>query len=231
MIRRILVFSLVLGFACTKKSSSSEEESTPEQATADQATEAEAGTDPAANPEVPGTPPDFLVGKWASDCINQPTSLQASVVIQYEFSADGNASSKNISYAAADCNKRFTKADVDGLTAQINADRALQVPPAAPLNAAELAAYEALWFPPINAFTFKLGRTLKDQTVEMNYTQKLGEQTINTYVTIFVEDNNLYFAQVCRKEELDNGSCGKIVGDSVKNRARDMSNAIPFRKI
>jgi hypothetical protein len=231
MIARILVFSMVLGFACTKKSGSSEEESKPQNAIADQGNESKAVSEPVVIPEVPGTPPDFLVGKWASDCINQPGSLQASIVIQYEFSADGNASSKNISYAAADCSKRFTKADVDGLTAQINADRALQLPPAAPMNAAELGAYEALWFPPISAFNFKLGRTLKDQTVEMNYTQKVGDQTLDTYVTIFVEDNNLYFAEVCRKDDLDNGSCGKIVGDSVKNRARDMSNAIPFRKI
>lgn len=233
MLRRNLVLGLVLvlGFSCAKKSSS-EEETAPEQAAADQTTE---GTDEATGPgaaaEAPGTPPDFLVGKWASDCVNQPGFLQASIVIQYEFAADGNASSKVISYAGADCTKRFTKADVDGIIAQINADRAAQVPPAAPLNAAELSQLEALWFPPLSPFSFKLGRTLKDQTVEMNYSQKLGDQTINTYVTIFVEDNNLYFAEVCRKEDLDAGRCNKIVGDSVKNRARDMSNAIPFHKI
>jgi hypothetical protein len=235
MLRRNLVLGLVLvlATACSKKSSSSEEESNPEQATADQGTEesADPAADAGAAADVPGTPPDFLVGKWASDCVNQPGFLQASVVLQYEFAADGTASSKTISYAAADCQKRFTKADVDGLIAQINADRESQVPPAAPLNATELAQLETLWFPPINAFTFKLGRTLKDQTVEMNYSQKIGDQTINTYVTIFVEENNLYFAEVCRKEDLDNGRCNKIVGDSVKNRARDMTNAIPFHKI
>jgi hypothetical protein len=233
MLRRNLVLGLVLvlAAACSKKSNSSEEESTPEQATADQGSEE--STDPGAGAaaEAPGTPPDFLVGKWASDCVNQPGFLQASVVLQYEFQADGNATSKVISYAAADCQKRFTKADVDGLILQINAERESQVPPAAPLNANELAQLEALWFPPINAFTFKLGRTLKDQTVEMNYSQKLGDQTINTYVTIFVEDNNLYFAEVCRKEDLDNGRCDKIVGDSVKNRARDMTNSTPFHKL
>jgi hypothetical protein len=234
MLRRNLVLGLflVLGLSCAKKSSSSEEESDPEQATADQATEtADPAADAGAEANAPGTPPDFLLGKWASDCVNQPGFLQASVVLQYEFAADGNAHSKVISYAGADCTKRFTKADVDGLIAQINTDRAAQVPPAAALNAAELAQLETLWFPPLNGFTFKLGKTLKDQTVEMNYTQKVGDQTINTYVTIFVEDNNLYFAEVCRKEDLDNGSCNKIVGDSVKNRARDMSNAIPFHKI
>lgn len=233
MLRRNLVLGLVLvlGFSCAKKSSSSEEEANPEQATADQATEGTDAAPDAGAAEVPGTPPDFLVGKWASDCVNQPGFLQASVVIQYEFAADGNASSKVISYAGADCTKRFTKADVDGIIAQINAERAAQVPPAAPLNAAELLQLEALWFPPLSPFSFKLGRTLKDQTVEMNYTQKIGDQTINTYVTIFVEDNNLYFAEVCRKEDLDAGRCNKIVGDSVKNRARDMTNAIPFHKI
>ncbi|HYX37450.1 MAG TPA: hypothetical protein VE954_30475 [Oligoflexus sp.] len=236
MIRRNLVFGLVLvlGFACSKKSSSSEEESNPEQAAADQASEegTDPATDDAATPDVPGTAPDFLVGKWASDCIaNQPGSLQASFIVQYEFAADGNANSKTISYAAAACTKRFTKADVDGIIAQVNAERAAQVPPAAPLNAAELAQLENLWFPTLNAFTFKLGRTLKDQTVEMNYTQKIGDQTVNTYVTIFVEEDNLYFAEVCRKDDLDAQRCGKIVGDSVKNRARDMSNALPFHKI
>lgn len=233
MLRRNLVLGLVvvLGFSCAKKSSSSEEESPPEQATADQSTEEGSGPAAEVAAEGPATAPDFLVGKWASDCVNQPGFLQASVVVQYDFAADGNASSKTISYAGADCTKRFTKADVDGIIAQINADRALQVPPAAPLNAAELAQLETLWFPPLNAFSFKLGRTLKDQTVEMNYSQKVGDQTLNTYVTIFVEDNNLYFAEVCRKDDLDAGRCNKIVGDSVKNRARDMTNAIPFHKI
>jgi hypothetical protein len=233
MVRRHLVFGLVLvlGFSCSKKSSSSEEESNPEQATADQATdEGTAATDAGAT-DAPGTAPDFLLGKWASDCVNQAGFLQASIVLQYEFAADGNASSKVISYAGPDCTKRFTKADVDGIIAQTNADRAAEVPPAAPLNAAELAQLETLWFPTPSPFTFKLGKTLKDQTVEMNYSQKLGDQTVNTYVTIFVEDNNLYFAEVCRKDDLDNGRCNQIVGDSVKNRARDMSNAIPFHKI
>lgn len=233
MLRRNLVLGLVfvLGFSCSKKSSSSEE-STPEQATADQATDGSApATEEGAAEEGPGTDPAFLVGKWASGCVNQPGFLQASIVLQYEFAADGNANSKVISYAGADCTKRFTKADVDGIIAQVNADRALQEPPAAPLSAAELTQYEALWFPPLNTFSFKLGRTLKDDTVEMNYTQKLGDQTINTYVTIFVENNYLYFAEVCRKDDLDNGRCSQIVGDSVKNRARDMSEAIPFKKI
>jgi hypothetical protein len=231
MLRRNLVLGLVLvlGVSCAKKSSSSEE-STPEQATADQATEGEAPAEETAM-EGPGTDPAFLVGKWVSDCVNQPGFLQASVVVQYDFTADGNANSKVISYAGANCTKRFTKADVDAIKNQINADRAIQSPPAAPLNAAEIAELDALWFPPLNAFTFKLGRTLIDETVEMNYTQKIGDQTINTYVTIFVEDNNLYFAEVCRKDDLDNGRCNQIVGDSVKNRARDMSNAIPFHKM
>jgi hypothetical protein len=231
MLRRNLVLGLVLvlGVSCAKKSSSSEE-SNPEQATADQATEGEAPAEEAAT-EGPSTDPAFLVGKWVSDCVNQPGFLQASVVVQYDFTADGNANSKVISYAGANCTKRFTKADVDVIKNQINADRAIQSPPAAPLNAAEIAELDALWFPPLNAFTFKLGRTLIDQTVEMNYTQKIGDQTINTYVTIFVEDNNLYFAEVCRKDDLDNGRCNQIVGDSVKNRARDMSNAIPFHKM
>jgi hypothetical protein len=231
MLRRNLVLGLVLvlGVSCAKKSSSSEE-SNPEQATADQATEGEAPAEEAAT-EGPSTDPAFLVGKWVSDCVNQPGFLQASVVVQYDFTADGNANSKVISYAGANCTKRFTKADVDAIKNQINADRAIQSPPAAPLNAAEIAELDALWFPPLNAFTFKLGRTLIDETVEMNYTQKIGDQTINTYVTIFVEDNNLYFAEVCRKDDLDNGRCNQIVGDSVKNRARDMSNAIPFHKM
>jgi hypothetical protein len=231
MLRRNLVLGLVLvlGVSCAKKSSSSEE-SNPEQATADQATEGEAPEEEAAT-DGPSTDPAFLVGKWVSDCVNQPGFLQASVVVQYDFTADGNANSKVISYAGANCTKRFTKADVDVIKNQINADRAIQSPPAAPLNAAEIAELDALWFPPLNAFTFKLGRTLIDQTVEMNYTQKIGDQTINTYVTIFVEDNNLYFAEVCRKDDLDNGRCNQIVGDSVKNRARDMSDAIPFHKM
>lgn len=232
MIRRNLVFGLVLvlGFACQKKGGgSSEEESEPEQATADQSSETAENPDAAAKPEEPGTPPDFLVGKWASDCVNQPGFLQASVVLQYEFAADGNASTKTISYAGADCTKRFTKADVDGIMAQINADRAVAGTP--PLNADEIAALNALWFPPLNAFTFKLGRTLKDQTVEMNATQKIGDQTINSYLTIYVEEGNLYFAEICTKADLDNQRCNKIVGDSVKNRARDMSNAVPFHKI
>ncbi|HET9235837.1 MAG TPA: hypothetical protein VFO10_01220 [Oligoflexus sp.] len=232
MLHRNLVLGLVLALAvsCAKKSSSSEE-STPEQATADQATDK--GAAPAEETAVDGptTDPAFLVGKWVSDCVNQPGFLQASVVVQYDFTADGNASSKVISYAGANCTKRFTKADVDAIKTQINADRAIQSPPAAPLNAAELAELDALWFPPLNAFTFKLGKTLIDQTVEMNYSQKIGDQTINTYVTIFVEENNLYFAEVCRKDDLDNGRCNQIVGDSVKNRARDMTNAIPFHKM
>jgi hypothetical protein len=233
MLHRNLVLGLVLvlGVSCAKKSSSSEE-STPEQATADQATDKEgapAGDGAAA--DGPTTDPAFLVGKWVSDCVNQPGFLQASVVLQYDFTADGNATSKVISYAGANCTKRFTKADVDAIKAQINADRAIQAPPAAPLNAAELAELDALWFPTSNPFTFKLGKTLIDQTVEMNYSQKIGEQTINTYVTIFVENNNLYFAEVCRKDDLDNGRCNQIVGDSVKNRARDMTNSIPFHKM
>jgi hypothetical protein len=233
MLRRNLVLGLVLvlGVSCSKKSSTSEE-SNPEQATADQATGKEgAPAGDGAATDGPSTDPAFLLGKWVSDCVNQPGFLQASVVLQYDFTADGNASSKVISYAGANCTKRFTKADVDGIKAQINADRAIQSPPAAPLNAAELAELDALWFPPLNPFSFKLGKTLIDQTVEMNYTQKVGDQMVNTYVTIFVENNNLYFAEVCRKDDLDNGRCNKIVGDSVKNRAMDMSNAIPFHKM
>jgi hypothetical protein len=232
MLRHNLVLGLVLvlGVSCAKKSSSSEE-STPEQATADQATDKDGASAEEAAVDGPGTDPAFLVGRWVSDCVNQPGFLQASVVVQYEFTTDGNASSKVISYAGANCTKRFTKADVDAIKTQINADRAIQAPPAPALNAAELAELDALWFPPLNAFTFKLGKTLIDQTVEMNYTQKIGDQMINTYVTIFVEDNNLYFAEVCRKDDLDNGRCNQIVGDSVKNRARDMSNAIPFHKM
>jgi hypothetical protein len=234
MIRRNVVLGLVLvlGFACEKKSSSSEE--TPaEEATADQAVEDPNAADPnAESPDEPGTPPDFLVGKWASDCVNQqPGVLQASYIVQYEFAADGNANTKVISYAAANCTKRFTKADVDNINAQENAARAAFEPPAPPLSAADLAERETLWFPRIRPFTFKLGRTLKDQTVEMNYSEKVGEETINTYVTIYVVDDKLYFAEVCRKEDLDAKLCNQIVGDSVINRARDMTNAVPFRKI
>jgi hypothetical protein len=233
MLRRNLVLGLVLilGASCAKKSSLSEE-SISEQATADQATDKEgapAGVGAAA--EGPSTDTAFLVGKWVSDCVNQPSFLQASVVLQYDFTTNGNATSKVISYAGANCTKRFTKADVDAIKTQINADRAIQAPPAAPLNAAEIAELDALWFPPLNPITFKLGRTLIDQTVEMNYTQKIGDQTINSYATIIVENNNLYFAEVCRKDDLDSGRCNQIVGDSVKNRARDMTNSIPFHKM
>ncbi|WP_141735463.1 hypothetical protein [Oligoflexus tunisiensis] len=234
MIRRNVVLGLVLvlGFACEKKSSSSEE--TPaEEATADQAVDGAAEGDPTAEAsEEPGTPPDFLVGRWASDCVNQqPGVLQASYVVQYEFAADGNANSKVISYAAANCTKRYTKADVDNLNAQENAARAAEVPPAPPLSAADLAVRESLWFPTIKPFTFKLGKKLKDDTVEMNYSETIGDQTINTYVTIYVVDDKLYFAAVCRKEDLDANNCKQIVGDSVKNRARDMTNSVPFHKI
>lgn len=232
MIRRKLAFGLVLvlGFACQKKGGSDEgsaQEATAEETTTDNTDSA--NTDAAAADNAPATDPAFLVGKWQSDCINQPGYIQASLVVQYEFVADGNASTKTISYAGADCTKRFTKPDVDALIAQENSDRAIAG--TAALNAAELAVYNNLWFPQPNPFTFKLARTLKDGSVEMNAAVKSGSETVYNYLTVYVKDNILYFAQLCSKADLDAGTCSKIVGDSVINRAKDMSQATPFRKL
>lgn len=223
---------LLVGFAC-KKGGASADNSTPDAATADQAPEtaetAETTETAAKGPEVPGASSEFLVGKWTSDCINQPGQLQAAVYLQYEFLADGSATAKTLSYAGPDCTRRFTKPDVDAIKLQVNADRAAVN--AAPLNAAEIASYDALWFPPISAFQFKLGRKLKDDTIEMNTTQKVASQDVLQYLVVYVQDGLLYFAETCSQAQVLNQACSKVVGDSEKNRARDMSNAIPFHKI
>jgi len=221
---------LSLAFACQKKADSGTSEGEVEQATSDVGVGAETkdSVDTSAAAE-PGTPSDFLVGRWLSDCINQPGFLQASVVLQYDFTAPGTASTKTLSYAQANCSKRFTKSDVDLIKEQINADRVTLGQ--APLSAAEAAPYENLWFPTISPFQFKLGKTLKDATIEMNTTQKVVDQDVNSYLVIFMDEGALYFAETCTKADLDSQICERIVGDSVKNRARDMSQSIPFHKI
>lgn len=233
MIQRDLIISLVcvvgLGFGCKKKSDDSSPDASEEQAGVVDGTGGDADKGTAA--EEPGTPADFLVGKWASECINQPPGyLRASVIVQYDFALDGNASSKILSYAGADCTRRYTKPQVDDIVASTNAERTLAG--TAPLSAAELALLNELWFPTPSPFTFKLGKKLKDTSVEMNSTDRTSGEVINTYLTIYVEnETDLYFAAICLKQNLDAGECNQIVGDSVKNRARDMSNALPFHKI
>ncbi len=221
---------LSLAFACQKKSASAASDSEAQQAVSEVAgdTETKDAVDTAAAAE-PATANDFLVGRWLSDCVNQPGSLQASVVLQYDFKADGTASTKTLSYAQANCSKRFTKSDVDLIKEQINADRLALGQ--APLNAAEAAPYENLWFPTLSPFQFTLGKTLKDATIEMNTKQKVVDQDVNSYLVIFMNEGSLYFAETCTKADLDGQMCERIVGDSVKNRARDMSEAIAFRKM
>lgn len=196
---------------------------------------------PAGKPAVqePGVPADFLVGKWSSECINsQDGSIQASRVVQYEFVADGSAILKELSYRGANCSLRYTKADVDALKVQINADRANAMQN--PLSPEELARLDSLWFPQPNPFKFKLGRKLKDDTIEIDTTVSVKDLTstdpnalkeISAYLVLYVEDELLYFAATCSKAEYDASLCPKIVGQIPSDRGRDLRQSPPLHKI
>lgn len=221
---------LALAFACNKKGGASSDETSPATAATAPAPDASASTAPGQKTaDITPASADFLIGKWTSDCVNQPGNLQASVYLQYEFTADGSASAKTISYAGADCTKRFTKADVDAIKTQVNADRSTAGQ--APLSPTEIAQYDGLWFPQPSAFQFKLGKKLTDDSIEMNTSQKIADQTVNQFLLVLVQDNQLYFAETCSAAQVTAQICSKVVGDSEKNRARNMRDSIPFHKI
>lgn len=226
-VRYLSLISLtVLAFACGKKSASSEE-APAEEATAEAAVKPDQAAAEVA--KAPPTSNEFLVGLWQSGCINQPGFLQASVYLQYEFLADGSALAKTLSYANADCVKRFTKADIDNIRNQVNADRAAQG--LEPLSPAEVKAYDNLWFPQPSKFQYSLGRKLKDESIEMNTKQIVLDKEVSQFLMIFVQDGSLYFAETCLQSDYEAGICSQVVGDSESNRARDLTRAIPFNKM
>ncbi|MFY7928729.1 MAG: hypothetical protein ACOVS5_07645 [Oligoflexus sp.] len=196
---------------------------------------AAAGAEPGTVDQQPSAPVgepvsnDLVIGLWISNCVPNPNSTIAPAnMVHYSFKADGTATFRSYSYRDSDCETRYTKADVDKLRAQLQAEATAQ---GGPLTENELKEMDALWYPPIVDITYKMGRKYTNGLVEMDMNIKAQDgQITSSYLTIYLDKGVLYFAKVCSNVEAQFAVCGPVAGDKPENRGKKVNFDVGFEK-
>lgn len=174
-------------------------------------------------------PNEVIVGQWASQCLPNPgnTIVPATVTV-YQFLPDSSANFKTLSYRDASCETRYTKADVDKLRTRLQ-DEAIAS--GAPLTENELKEYDVLWFPKVNAFSYKLGRKLSNGLIELDMISKSADGSEKTvYGSFYFDQGALYFAHVCSEVDAQFASCSPVAGDKPDRRGKKVNFDISYEK-